>query len=133
MRMESSSAVALCLSASAVLLCLAYYISNRGKVRPLEGQGWRLRRVFAGRWSYEEKIGSQWAGIPFEEPQDFREPPYVVIAPSEDTWHTFPAWAQGRRAEIVGRVQLALSSSNFVVEVPGGAPASACAPGAPRA
>ena len=97
MRMESSTAVALCLFAAAMLVCLGYVLVSRRRARPPGGRGWRLRRVIPGRWAYEEKVGARWEGVPFEEPQDFREPPYVVVAPSEDTWRTFPAWAQGAR------------------------------------
>ncbi len=111
-----------------MLVVLAWLLARRRGATPLEGQGWRLRRVVAGRWAYEEKFGAEWMGIPFEELQDFREPPYVVVAPSEDIWRTFPAWSQGRRAEIIGRVQFALSRRNYVVEVPPGAHDPAGAP-----
>jgi hypothetical protein len=80
-----------------------------------ERRGWRLRLVVSGRWVYEEKWENDWVAIPFEEIPDFREPPYVIVAPSEDTWRTFPAWASGRRVEIIGRVKSELECRNYVV------------------
>jgi hypothetical protein len=130
MRMESSTALALCLSAAAVLVALALLVGRRMMPGSLRGPGWRLRRVVPGRWDYEEKLSGKWVGIPFEELQDFRDPPYVVIAPSEAVWSTFPAWAQERRTEIIVRVRTALSRRNYVVEGPDGAP---CAEGGPTA
>jgi hypothetical protein len=131
MSMESGLALALYLSAAAALLPLAFFLSHWRRERMPGGHGWRLRLVVAGRWAYEERVGRNWVGIPFEEPVESRDPPYVVVAPSEDTWRTFPAWAHERRAEIIGRVQFALSGRNYVVKVPARAPDPAFSP-APR-
>jgi hypothetical protein len=115
----SSLGLALCAVAAAALLFLAPFVRRWLENWEDEKQGWRLRRVVAGRWAYEEKMDREWVGIPFEEPLEFRGPPYVIVAPSVDTWRTFPAWALERRVEIIGRVQSGMKSRNYVVELPG--------------
>jgi hypothetical protein len=103
----------------AAVACIGFYVftRNRRVGKHDERLGWRLRLVVSGRWVYEEKKDNAWVGIPFEEIPDFREPPYVIVAPSEDTWRTFPSWATDRRNEIIGRVRSELESRNYVVEV----------------
>lgn len=81
-----------------------------------ERRGWRLRASTPGRWMYEEKIGGEWKGIPLEEQTDVQEPPYVIVAPSQETWSTFPGWAAGRRMEILARVRSEAKIRRFVIE-----------------
>jgi hypothetical protein len=117
MVLESGLALAIYIIAAVALLPLALLFNSWHTGKMNDRQGWRLRRVVSGRWAYEEKMEKQWVGIPFEELLDFREPPYVIVAPSEDTWRTFPAWAHKRRAEIIERVRSGLKSRNYVVEM----------------
>ena len=91
------AAAALALLGVGVLL-----LKRRASVRD-ERRGWRLRLATPGRWAYEELREGVWEGIPFEEVAEINEVPYVVFAPSVETWRTFPAWVQGRRMEILDR------------------------------
>jgi hypothetical protein len=108
--------------AAGLLVRLALFLRGWRARRNNVRRGWRLRRVVPGRWVYEEKRGCQWVGILFEEPWDNPESPNTVVAPSPDTWLTFPAWAQGRRLEILERVQSELKTRHFVLRVQGPTP-----------
>jgi hypothetical protein len=115
MLLESGLMVALCIAAAAAVLPLVFFL-RAGTTRR---RGWRIRRVAVGRWLYEEKRDGVWVGVPFEEHPDSEKPPYVVMAPSEDTWRTFPEWTRQRRAEIIERVRFALAGKNCIVSAHG--------------
>jgi hypothetical protein len=68
-------------------------------------RGWRVRCVSAGRWAYEERRGSEWLGITFEELGDVREPPHLLGIPDPESWRSLPGWLSARRDEVVSRLK----------------------------
>jgi hypothetical protein len=111
-------ALVLTILAVAVLALLgigALRLRRRASARE-DRRGWRVRLATPGRWAYEERREGVWEGIPFEEIAEVNENRYVVFAPSVETWRTFPAWVQGRRMEILGRVRSELTIRRYVIE-----------------
>jgi hypothetical protein len=108
--------LALSVVAAFALLRLGFLLWTRHVSAKNDRRGWRLRLVTPGRWAYEEKRDGEWEGIPFEEITEIIEAPFVIIAPSVDTWRTFPSWAFGRRMEILGRVRSDLTVRRYVME-----------------
>jgi hypothetical protein len=125
MSVASGIAIALCVGIAAACLGFIFFLRHRPMAANRERQGWRIRRVVSGRWTYEERVDGVWMGVPFGEIVDFREPPYVIVAASADTWRTFPKWARERRMEIIGRVRSELQGRGYVIEGPEEAPANA--------
>jgi hypothetical protein len=108
--------LALCVVAAFALLRFGLLLWTWHVSVKNDRRGWRLRLTTPGRWAYEEKRELGWEGIPFEEITEINEAPFVIIAPSVETWRTFPSWAYGRRMEILGRVRSELTVRRYVIE-----------------
>jgi hypothetical protein len=70
------NAVVLCVVGLVVLATFSLMTAAQDRRAKEVRQGWRLRCVGAGSWTYEEKKGDTWSGFVMPELTDYREPPH---------------------------------------------------------
>ena len=99
-----------------VILALVGLVRSYRQKRKDEMRGWGLSMAGFGTWKYKEKFGKEWRFIELYDLEDPRESPHVIGFPSEAAWSRLPDWAQGRRNEILERLQLLADENQIILK-----------------
>jgi hypothetical protein len=70
-----------------------------------EKRGWRVGHIGRDRMYYEEFRDGTWQRIEIDGEMLMGKAHHVIYFASPEAWKKYPAWAQGRRAEIITRIQ----------------------------
>jgi hypothetical protein len=74
---------------------------------------WRVRHQGRDAIYYEELVDGQWTGFELGGEMLLGRAHHAIDFGSRDAWNTRPAWARGRRDEIIARVKSACPMPDY--------------------
>lgn len=75
------------------------------KAEELHSASWRVGHVGRDAMFYEELVDGDWKRLPIDGEMLTGRAHHVIYFASEEDWEAGPAWARGRRAEIIARIK----------------------------
>ncbi len=72
---------------------------------PHEERGWRVGHRGRDQMYYEERHRGQWERLAIDGEMLTGRAHHVIYFPTPAQWSRYPAWAQGRRDEIIARIK----------------------------
>jgi hypothetical protein len=93
-----------------VLVVIARWVLAAQRARII---GWRVGHVGRDGMFYEELVDGRWERLDIDGEMLVGGAHHIIYFASEAEWVKYPAWARSRRAEIVGRIESALSPPDY--------------------